>query len=356
MRTRCARFFWITTLVLAPASLLAEAKKSGAPIPQRDWKAHPAVVQVDTTEDILVLGDTHGDFDRLVPVLSAAKIISGKPTQPSAVSWSAGKAVMVITGDMIDKGKVSLQVIAALRGLQSSAAAQGGHVVITMGNHEAEFLADPAGKKTSEFQAELKAAGMVPADVAACQGDLGAFLCSLPVAARVNDWFFCHGGNTGGLSIGDLEKSVENGYAKDGYAANAFIDDNSILEARLNDKGPAGLPWIYNGNKDTDPKTLLGGYVESLGVKHLVQGHQPGNVKFVDGKERKKGELYQRWGLYFLIDGGMSQGVNDSRGGSLRISGSSNPTAIATCFDGSQTVLWDGKTNQGDGKVRCGKP
>src|ERR1039458_2817110 len=40
-----------------------------------------------------------------------------------------------------------------------------------------------------------------------------------------------------------------------------------------------------------------------------------------------------------VLVGLLSQGVNDSQGGALRISGSSNPTAAATCFDGSQTVL-----------------
>jgi hypothetical protein len=69
--------------------------------------------------------------------------------------------VLVVTGDLIDKWSGSLEVIALLRRLQSDAADQGGRVIITMGNHEAEFLANPLGKKTKEFRSELTAADFI---------------------------------------------------------------------------------------------------------------------------------------------------------------------------------------------------
>ena len=43
-----------------------------------------------------------------------------------------------------------------------SAASQGGQVVISVGNQEVEFLADPGGYKTKEFQNELTAASIKP--------------------------------------------------------------------------------------------------------------------------------------------------------------------------------------------------
>jgi hypothetical protein len=42
---------------------------------------------------------------------------------------------------MIDKYTDSLDVIALFRALQQSATAAGGRVIVTLGNHEAEFLA-----------------------------------------------------------------------------------------------------------------------------------------------------------------------------------------------------------------------
>jgi hypothetical protein len=79
----------------------------------------------------------------LAAVLARANLIKGVPKKSSDVRWAAGKPILVVTGDMIDKWHHSLDVIALLQALQTSAAAARGQVIITMGNHEAEFLADP---------------------------------------------------------------------------------------------------------------------------------------------------------------------------------------------------------------------
>ena len=312
----------------------------------RDWKAHPAVVEVDTSEDIFAIGDPHGDPQRLAAVLAGAKLIDKASAEPHQVKWTGDRSILVVTGDMIDKWKDSIGVITLLRTLQSDAATRGGRVVITMGNHEAEFLADPLGDKTSEFSSELKAAGLKPQDVADCSGDMGRFLCELPIAVRVNDWFFSHAGNTDDRTIKQIEADIEAGFAKDGFATKQLVGKNSILEARLNKKGPNGLPWFQNGKSSTDPQKLLGEYVAALGVKHLVQGHQYNEVKFPDKGNRKEEHFFQRYGLLFLIDTGMSRGIDDSDsiGGALHIAGSAgDQKAIVVCPNGDEKTLWSKK-------------
>lgn len=330
---------------------------NGDPSAKRDWTKHPAVAEVDTTETIFAVGDAHADPDRLIGVLVAAKIIDGVPTSLSQVKWAAGKSVLVVTGDMIDKWHDSLGVIALLRALQASAAAQGGQVIVTMGNHEAEFLADPHGKKTEDFGDELNNVGLKRNDVASCEGDLGQFLCELPIAARVNDWFFSHGGNSNNQSIQELNAAIAAGFAKDGFATQELVGDNSILEARLNDKGPNNLPWFDNGSLETDPRKLLAQYAQALGVRHIVQGHQPGEVKFPDGKKRNQDDLFQRYGILFLIDSGMSQGVDGSQstGGALRIKPGDNQKATVICANGEEQTLWDSESNPEINAQHCGK-
>jgi hypothetical protein len=342
-----------TVNVAAPAAVQASPTPCPSPNPVSKFASNPAVVEVDTTNDIYAVGDPHADPARLAGVLLTAKIIGSIPATPSAVTWTAGNAVVVFTGDMIDKGPDSLGVIALLRALQTAAAAQGGRVIITMGNHEAEFLADPHGDKTDEFGKELKKAGLKRNDVAGCQGDLGVFLCGLPIAARVNDWFFSHAGNTNGQSIPQLNAAIAAGICQDGFTTKQLIGDNSILEARLNSKGPGGLPWFDNGSSKTNPQTLLQSYVTALGVNHLVQGHQPGKVSFPDGVTRSDYNIFQRYGLLFLNDSGISQGIsgNDSIGGALHFAmstpaGSSTAvwTVNAICAGGQTIELWDSTT------------
>src|SRR5262249_50901857 len=169
------------------------------------------VLELDTNEDVFAIGDVHGDRKRLVKVLRSAKLVPALPSAPDQVKWGGGKSVLVMVGDLIDKGHKSLQVIALLRTLQSDAASHGGQVIILMGNHEAEFLANPAGKKTKKFRKELETAGKHPTKVANCKGDLGEFFCNLPIAVRVNDWFFSHGGNTKNRTIAELSAAIEDG-------------------------------------------------------------------------------------------------------------------------------------------------
>jgi hypothetical protein len=244
---------------------------------------------------------------------------------------------------LIDKGHKSLEVIDLLRTLQGDAASHGGKVIILMGNHEAEFL---ARREEREFFEQLNKAGPDPTEVANCKNDLGQFLCNLPIAVRVNDWFFSHGGNTNDRTIAELSAAIEAGINKDGFDTEELTGDNSILEARLHGKSN----WV----KKYKPKELLADYVTNLGVKHLVQGHQPGPVKF-GGIKREGYTFFQRYGRLFLIDSGMSRGIkkSDSTGGALRIRNGKN--AMVICANGAWATLWDVSTISDHQTVHCTK-
>ena len=223
-----------------------------------------------------------------------------------------------------------------------------------MGNHEAEFLADPLGDKTMDFHDELQAAGIDPVATANCGGAIGKFLCRLPIAARINDWFFSHGGNTHGKTLEGLAATIEAGFAKHGFATDKLIGEDSILEARLNHKGPGELPWFQHGQSSTDPEELLMRYARNLGVNHLVQGHQYESVMFPDGKDRKESHFFQRYGLLFLIDTGMSDGIDKrvNTGGALRITGvARDQKAIVICADGEQKTIWSEDTRDHEQKL-----
>ena len=315
----------------------------------RDWSKFPAVLELDTDQEVFVVGDPHGDYERLTTLLTGAKIVRGSASPAGEVSWNSGKSVVVFTGDYIDKWQQSMRVITLLRSLDAAASKAGGKIIILTGNHEAEFLAEPKSKKVQDFARELIAAGMVPADVAACKGDLGKFLCSLPFAARVNDWFFSHAGNTAGRSMKKLIADLQNGVDKDGFGTEELIGEDSLLEARL-----GTTPW-FQLPSGADPKQTLAAFASALGVAHIVQGHQPERVRFADGVERGGGEMFQRYGLIFLEDTGMSRGVARSHGAVLRIPAGRTGEAFAICHDGTATAIWDKGANSNLGRIKpCG--
>ncbi|MFT3697327.1 MAG: metallophosphoesterase [Kofleriaceae bacterium] len=229
---------WV--LVLAFASVASAGKV------KRDWSAHPAIVERDDVDEIYAVSDPHGGATQLQALLEANHLIKGK-------TWTGGSAVLVVAGDLIDKGPDSLGVIDLLRGL-------GSHVIVTMGNHEAEFLADPQNKKAAiGIDVELKDKAAAVAAASDPDGR-GRWLADLPFGVRIKKWFFAHGGNTGGDSIAKLSKRLQDAVDKDGFGAKDITGGDSILEAQN---------WY--ADKDTGSK-----YADALGVKHIVFGHDPG--------------------------------------------------------------------------------
>lgn len=323
----------VITLALACCGYAHSPVKS-APPPTRDWTLYPAVVEIDRPRgDIFAVSDLHGHSLALLRVLKGPGLMEYRQEVPGGLVWTGGNAVLVVVGDLIDskfQPGGSLPVIKWLRQLQALAAREGGQVIVTMGNHEAEFLEDWNRDKTAKFRDELTAAGLNPQSVANCQGDLGQWLCNLPLAARVNDWFFAHAGYTKGRTISQLNSDIARSFndeRENGFKAPEITGENSILNADLDNAGPGGKPWFRDGKSGTIPEEVLRRYATALGVRHIVQGHKPGKVKFpiADGSEvtRQRGEMFHAYGLLFLIDGDMNSyvdsGVDDNYGGALRI-------------------------------------
>jgi hypothetical protein len=323
------------------AAILATAQLHASP---RDWQKNPAIIELETQEDIYAIGDAHSDYNRL------RKALHGAGLTDESGHWIAGHAVLVSTGDMIDKGPRALDVLLFYKTLRDDARSQGGNVIILAGNHEAEFLANPAAPKGAVFARQLKEAHIDPAEAGACKGSTGEFLCSLAFGARINEWFFSHAGNPGGRTMAQLKADIQDGVDLEGYGTRQLVGNDTLLEARLDEDGPNGRPWLQEGMPKLDERALLSTYTKALGVQHLVEGHKPNDVEFLDGTKRRAGEMFQQFGLLFLIDTGMSEGVNNSHGAVLRITARGKKTE-AVCPNGKATTLWDEKTKQITGRA-----
>ncbi|HEU0090496.1 MAG TPA: metallophosphoesterase, partial [Vicinamibacteria bacterium] len=314
----------IPALTGSPAASEAGAGEAGNG-PARDWNRFPAVVDKSTNEEIVALGDVHGAYDRLLHLLQVGGIARADPKAKGGYAWAGGKRTLVSVGDLIDKGPQSLEVLDLMMSLQSGARAAGGDVIVTLGNHEAEFLARPGKKKKAEeFDRELSERHIDLHDVAEGRNAYGRFFLGLPVAARVNGWFFSHAGSTSGMSltqIGDRFRAV----VDSGRWKNPFlIGDDSLLEARKWWKG------------DMDDKDLA-----ALPAAHIVFGHDPGAF-------RDKGTIQTKNGRLFLIDVGMTPEFDYSKG-ALMLIDRKDGLDVATSLDasGARREVWRGPAPHG---------
>ncbi|HSW40304.1 MAG TPA: metallophosphoesterase [Acidobacteriota bacterium] len=89
--------------------------------------------KLDSTA-IVAVGDVHGELNALREILRHAGILGDQD------QWIGGSAILVQTGDIIDRGPDSLGVYKLLEKLQFEAARTGGAVVRLLGNHELALL------------------------------------------------------------------------------------------------------------------------------------------------------------------------------------------------------------------------
>lgn len=299
-----------------------DACPSQRPPPTRDFAAYPVVVEQATYTTLYALSDVHGGYDRMVHLLARHGLIAPSPTAPDAVVWTGGDATLVVTGDLIDKGSRGVEVIDLMRALAVSASVVGGHVVVTLGNHEAEFLVDPRNDKAGAFEDELAGAKIDACRVGDGSDAHGAWLRGLPLAARVGGWFFAHAGNTKGRTVPELEMTLQMALALHDYDDPEIVGSDSLLEARSWWEATAGLAKAN---------------ATQLGARHIVFGHTPSALGPTGAIAVAED------GVLFRIDTGMSPAVDDSEGALLRVThDGDSEVATELRADGTARELWRG--------------
>lgn len=79
---------------------------------------------------VVAVGDIHGAYDAFRSILAAADLVD------EAGDWAGGDAILVQTGDVLDRGAEAIRVAKWLMKLQLQAPEQGGEVIVLLGNHE----------------------------------------------------------------------------------------------------------------------------------------------------------------------------------------------------------------------------
>ena len=329
VKANCLLFILVVSAVFSPSCDHAKQEKKAKHRERahfkydRDWNRFPAVVERNTSAEVIALGDVHGGYERLINLLSATGLIKPDKKTPPGYSWTGGNRLLVSVGDLIDKGDQSIEVLDLMMKLQSQAATGGGEVIVTLGNHEVEFLANPESKKAREFIDELHSKGIEPDTMPQGEKPYGEWLMNRPLGARVNDWFFSHAGNTSGKTIGELAESFRHDVSQGDWGSNFLIGDDSLLESEKWWKGEGSAA------------KLLDDYLRALNVRHIIFGHDPG--AFHD-----KGQIgEEKDGRIFLIDVGMSPAIDYSKGALLLID-TVGEAVVATAVnaDGTKKEIW----------------
>jgi len=186
------------------------------------------VIEIDHPENysrVVAISDVHGMYDNLVTLLTSVHLIDENH------HWTGGSALLIVVGDSIDKGPDSVDVLDLWMSLVPQARALGGDVVHSLGNHEAEFLADPTNSKASVFVNELSQKNIPLDAVLNPTYPRAAYLRSMPVAVRVGNWLFAHAGLYLQVEWPTFVSQARYVLQAGDYSNVFLSDDNSILES-----------------------------------------------------------------------------------------------------------------------------
>ncbi len=202
--------------------------------------------------NVIVVSDIHGMYAQLVNNLQAAQVIDAQN------NWIAGNSLLVVTGDSIDKGPQSLEVLDLWIHLQNQAEKKQGKLIHTLGNHEAELL-NGSTDKAGELIAELNQRHVSLTDITDNESSRGQFIHREVLALKVGRWLFCHSGFYPELSWDQFSQKAQALLEIQNYADDFILGSNSVLEAKKWESNAAQV--IAN--------------LQKAGFFGVVFGHQP---------------------------------------------------------------------------------
>lgn len=222
------------------------------------------------------ISDVHGQFGSLKNLMERSQLLD------SQGHWQARNELLIVVGDSIDKGPYSKEVLDYWIRLNSESLKFNSRIIHLLGNHEAEFLADPTNPKVN-FPLPLSQEQM-------------SFLRQMPMALRLGDWIFVHAGKIQNKyswssfckkADDELDSSLDD--IQSIYKDQFIIGDDSALEIK---------DWW----KD---ESLIQDQIQWLRTQHLsgiVFGHQTKAFKTPYQVSRAPQNYF------FKIDSGMGDG------------------------------------------------
>ncbi len=283
---------------------------------------------------IVAVGDLHGDFAAWRDILRATSLVDDNG------HWTGGDTILIQTGDAVDRGPNSLEIIEDLMRLQKEAARAHGSVIAMVGNHEAMNLtgdlryvsaADYAGyadrlsasrrehvynsnkseiemayrQKDPQLSGDaIKKAwfedfppGRIEHQIAwSDQGNIGRWVVKNPVVVLLDGTLFVHGG----ISPGYVDLTVVEINARAAAAMAARTTDPTAI---INDEnGPLWYRGLAQSVASANGESLvartpaqiqpagkeqLDTLLSAYGARRIVIGHTPilsGIAFFQDGK------------------------------------------------------------------------
>jgi hypothetical protein len=168
----------------------------------------PDLVKTSAKAPLLVVADTHGEYQILVALLRAQSVLGAK------LEWKFGRGHLVVLGDVFDRGPNHLEILWLLYKLEAEARRAGGGMHLVLGNHETMVMRGDLRYLNAKYTESARVLGVRSyQELFAADTLLGQWLRTRPTLLRVNEFLCLHAGVSRALldstlTLADINQTV----------------------------------------------------------------------------------------------------------------------------------------------------
>lgn len=233
-------------------------------------KPAPALLPLDADKKLLVLADTHGEYEIVHAFLREQGVIDAR------MKWAFGDGQLVVTGDMFDRGAHQLEILWLFYKLEAEAKKAGGALHILLGNHEAMVLRGDLRYLHPRYPQSATILGA--SDYAALFGGdsiLGEWLRSRPAVLKLGDMLFLHGGISPAivdakLRIDDLNAGIRTALGTPAAASKALDATTQLIAGS---SGPQWYRGYFGKGAQQTPAAEIDRSLAAFDVNRIFVGH-----------------------------------------------------------------------------------
>lgn len=235
----------------------------------------PSVADADAWRGVprvLAVSDIHGEYEALVAFLTHAGVID------TALNWRWGEGHLVVVGDVFDRGGRVTECLWLLYRLEREAERAGGRVHVLLGNHEMMVIRDDLRYVNPRYlNGIVRLSRIRYPDLFGPEMELGRWLRRKPVAVKINDVLYVHGGIAPELVARGLDLPALNRIARESLdLPSSTLAFSEVPRLLFGSGGPLWYRGYHGGDDDRynlvtadDMDTVLRFY----GVTAVVVGH-----------------------------------------------------------------------------------
>lgn len=234
--------------------------------------AAPDSIRTRRNTPLLVVADTHGEYEILVQMLRAQRVVNER------LEWRFGRGHLVVLGDVFDRGAHQVEILWLIYALEAQAQKAGGGVHFVLGNHEVMALRGDARYLNPKYRQTTLALGVDSyAELFGASSVLGQWLRSKATVIRINDLLCLHGGISPqivarNLSAADINTGVRLSWREHDPERGS---QRELVEFLLGAEGPL---WYRGYFPDADARTAvsvneLDRMLAHFGVRKILIGH-----------------------------------------------------------------------------------